>query len=349
MPPCPVQFVLAETNKLAPASVRDGLGKMVISKHPGNVQILKGYVAESVNQLSTQLVMEVLALISYPFMLNGNHKLGLGSTIRAFLLAAQTALPNFQPPFRLPQVFGRFNLFTGGQGHKVLKPQVDSNFVWLLYGVLAFDLAQNRDKVFAAWGFGDGAIFHLALDGAMKDGANLADFGQFDAAADHLESLRIADRLSVVFVFEFGVFGSALEKVNIGPVKIFERLLQDLTIGFLEPRQEMLDCSQHVGCIVVTQALAVFFVVSLALSQGHIVDKAGVAELGSYDCLLLLVGVDSEFIRLLNYHAWFSLIPHQLIYQQSKLYSRQERLTVSVVCGMSCAKLLLYDKLCLYS
>ncbi len=300
-PTFPRAFVAQKVTEHPPTRIRDTFSQMVIFEHPANVQVLNFNVAKLIDDLAAFLVKEILPLVGNLFVLASHLQAGLILTIATFLTPAQLALESLKSAFRLSEVLRVVNLFAGAENCECFKPQINADRARFLDGVLAFDLTLNRDKVFTAWGLGDGTIFHLPFDRPVKDSAYLADFGQLNPTANHLKPLRIADRLSVELVFECGVLGSALEKVHKGAVKIFKGLLQNLTIGFFQPRYKGLDDCQHIGRVVVIQPFTVFGIVSFAGSQGHIVNETSMAELNRQRRLFGLVGVNSKLKRLFDF------------------------------------------------
>lgn len=194
-------------------------------------------------------------------------------------------------------------LFASRQHSKMFQTQIypDRSHLWLR--VIYLNLTPNRDEILTALGFRDGTVFHLAAGGPVEDSPNPSDFRQIDTRAVDLESLRIADRLRVVFALKLGVFCPAFKKVHKGAVKVFKRLLQDLTIGFFEPRSgtKPFEQGQHLGQVVVGDTFTIVGIVRITSSQTPVVDKPGMAELDRQFVLLLLGWVDAVLKRLFDF------------------------------------------------
>jgi hypothetical protein len=69
----------------------------------------------------------------------------------------------------------------------------------------------------------------------MKDGLHPTDFGQVDAVAVKLETLRITDGLLILLALEARIIGSPLKEVLEGAVKVFNLGLQHLAVRLLQP------------------------------------------------------------------------------------------------------------------
>lgn len=301
-PANPPALVVQKPTEYSPTRIGDAFSQAMVFEHSTDIQVFDLDVPEFAYNPVAQFVQKVLALIGYLFVLASDSKSGLLAPLASLLASEQLALKSFQSTFRLSEILRVVNLFAGRQNGKMLQPQVDSDRARLWFGIGNFYLALNRDEIFTRLDFCHGTVFHLAFNRPVKDGPNITDFGQVDATTIDPKTLRITDRLLVIFAFEFGIFSPALKEVFEGPVKVFEGLLQNLTVGFLKPGEEPLDRCQKVGRIIVIQALLMLFVMRFSLGQSHIVDKASVAKLNSQGYLLFLIEIDSEFESLANEH-----------------------------------------------
>lgn len=199
---CPVGFVFTKTNELAPASVLNGLGQVMIFEHPIHVQILKSNEAEPLNQAMAQLVVKILALTSNPLMLDSYLQSGFSPIVRAFLFAAQPALANLQPALRLSEIFRWLDFLTGRERDKILEAQINANSPLSGLRVSNLNFTLDRDEKLTALGFRDGNTLHLTLNRAVERRPDAADFRQFDPTPLYLKPLRVADRLIVILAFE---------------------------------------------------------------------------------------------------------------------------------------------------
>ena len=138
----------------------------------------------------------------------------------------------------------------------------------------------------------------------MQDDLDPAYLRQIDAVAVELETLRIADRLRRVLLLEARVLRPVLEEVHVGPIKIHELLLQDLTIGFLQPSVifAALETLEQSCRGVVVQSLAMLLVMIPPCSQCPVVDKPRMAELHGERVLLRRARIEAVEESLLNVH-----------------------------------------------
>lgn len=304
LPPCPAGLVLTEADKLRPTGIGDGFGQVLVFEHPVDVQVLKGDIAVPLYQIVAELVVKILALVGDPFMLNGYLNPGLAPVERAFLLAAQPALADLQPSLRFTQVLGGLDFLPGGQGDKIFESQVNPYPPFPWFQVSYLHLTLNRDEILPAFGFRDGAIFHLAFQGAMKDGLDPTDLGQVDSLVINLEALRVADGLAVFFAFEPGVFSPTGEEVLIGPVQVLALLLKDLAIGLLQPfsARQVFKLFDLVIDIIARQPLAGCLVVFFAPVKRPVIDEAGMAELDGQISLLCFGRVDPVLVGFAYQH-----------------------------------------------
>lgn len=320
-PACPVGFVLAEVDELRPAGILDSLSQTMVLNHPLDVQVLKGNEAETRYQVVAELVVKVPAPVGDPLVLEGHYEPGLIPIVGTLLLAAQPALTNFQASFGFTQVLRRLDFLACGKGHKILETKINTNLPISSLRLVHLHFAQNRDEVFVGLCFRHGNTFHLAFDGPVKYGLDPTNLWQIDSIVVNLEALGVADSLNVVFAMVLGIaqghpvltwflsrFGPGKcplfdhpEVVLIGPVKVFERLLQNLAIGLFQPGQERLDYLEHIGRVVVAKALAVLEKVRLALGQGSVVNESGAAELNGQRGLLLLIRGNPKPKRLFDF------------------------------------------------
>lgn len=301
----PCTFIVQEDSESTPPAIANRLGKMMIFEHPADIQVFNLDISVLVDDLSTEFVQKIIALVGNFLMLPGYRKPRLLPALASFLTTAKATLQPFKALLGFPEILRMINLYLSvygsGQNGKMLKAQVNTYHAQWWCGVLDFNLTLNRDVVFAAGGFADSTVFHLAVNRAVENSPYPTNFGQIDTAAVNLEPLWVTDGLMVMFTFEFWVFCPALEEVFVGPVKVFEFLLKYLTIGFFQPGHESFDHREHIGRVVIDQTFAMLIVVGLTCSKTPIIDETSVPELDSQGRLLLFIGIDSILKRLFGF------------------------------------------------
>lgn len=311
----PLGFVAEEHDELTPTGVGDRLCQLAILDHALDVQVFQADSPVLVDQLAAQLVVEVSPLIGDPFVVDGQPMSSFRPAVRALLLAAQSALSNLETPLCSPQVLGGFHLVALGCGDEIDQPQVDAEHSGPGAGIVKLDLTLDADVELAALGSRNGAVLHLAFQGAMGDDLDPTDLGQIDSVAFQLEPLGIAKRLDGVPGFEPGkssglaVLAGPLalvrwpgallahaEPVVVGTLQVLEGLLQDLTVSLGEPDVVglLLEHSQQGRGRFIAQALAGFLVDLVAQGEEVIVDESSMAELNPQFSLLRLIGVDAK-------------------------------------------------------
>src|SRR5215203_5872943 len=102
----PSGFVLSKADELAPSRVTDGFGQAVVFDHAGDIQRFKGEDAVAVNQLPTQLVLIVFALVANALLQPGNWQACGVALLGTLLLTTQVALTYCQAALAALQVFG---------------------------------------------------------------------------------------------------------------------------------------------------------------------------------------------------------------------------------------------------
>jgi len=100
------RFVVEHVQQLAPSSIQNALGQIVISGHAGDIQIFDGDEGISIDELMTKLVREIAALVGSVLVGFGNLPAGIVPTPRAFLASCHTPLLLTQLLFSLAHVTG---------------------------------------------------------------------------------------------------------------------------------------------------------------------------------------------------------------------------------------------------
>ena len=116
--------------------------------------------------------------------------------------------------------------------------------------------------------------------------------------------LWVAHSLFSPFAFVSRIFCSTCKEIDVCPVQVDERLLEDLTIGFFKPVEcrEMFEPREHLDGIVPIQALAGRFVVLLPQVAEIVIHEPGMPELNGQPALLFFVEVDPELVCFLDPH-----------------------------------------------
>lgn len=318
----PLTLVGDELGKHPPAAVPNTFGQMMVADHPGDVQGFQADVTEGIHDLPRHFVQEVPALIGDLLVLPGQLEPGLLPVPAAFLAAAQRALQPFELFLSLAEVLGMFDhLAAIGQGFVQggKAPEADINphpRLAVQCGFVPLHLAQNGNEIFTGLGSRHGDLLHFPFHRSVKHGPHLADFGQIDPAARHLEPLRIGDGLLVVlavvareafghpvfarFAVAFGQFILSLhsEEVLVSRIQLIKRALQNLRIPLAQPavRLGLLQLLEHHLHVFFAQAELMLEPSLFLQGQEMVIGEAGVAELDGQVVLLLLIGIDAELV-----------------------------------------------------
>lgn len=300
----PLSFVPDKVNELAPTYIIDRLGKVAVLDHAFNVEVFQTDDAKAINDHAAGLVVKVFALVGNLFVNGRNGVFGSHTAVTALHLAAQPTLAYLQPAFGSVQVFWIVDLLVSTENGEVLQTQIDANRFGLLHWFsFSRDLTLNRDKVFACGCAADGAILHLASNATVANNFHPADLRQVDFFAIELEALGIADRLGEVLALELGIVGSTFKKIDVGSVKVFQRLLQDLAICLFEKVVFGLESiRQIVSAIDIGQARIGLEVVFFPHPPIVVIHKAGATKLNRQRFLLFFGWVYAKFVRFENLH-----------------------------------------------
>ena len=197
----------------------------MVFEHPGNVQVLKDHTPKPRGNPMAQLVMEFLASVGNPLMLDRDDHPGAGATFRAFGFSTQAALADFQSAFGLPQMIGWSDLLPGRENGEVFQPEVNADPIGEWGHIGDSDCALDGHIILAGLGFRHGAVLRCSLQGPMERDGNPADLWQIQRIPNQFEALRVADRLLVVLAFEAWILRTASKEVLVGPIQVLQRLL----------------------------------------------------------------------------------------------------------------------------
>lgn len=318
----PFTLVGDELGKHPPTAVPNAFGQMMVADHPGDVQAFQADVSEGIHHLPRRFVQEVPALVGDLLVLPGQLEPGLLPVPAAFPAAAQRALEPLELFLGLAEVFGMLDHRSAiGQGpvQGGKTPEADINphpRLAVRWGFVPFHLAQNGNEVFTGLGFRHGYLLHLPFHRPVKHRPNLADFGQVDPAARHLEALGVGDGLLVVFAVitgeafahpvlarfavACGQFTLALhpKEVLVSRIQLVKRTLQDLRIALFQPavRLGLLQLPEHHLHLFLAQGALMLKPGLFLQGQEIVIGEAGVTELDRQVGLLLLTAIDAVFV-----------------------------------------------------
>ncbi len=150
-----------------------------------------------------------------------------------FWNAFQSSLADLQSSFGLAEMLWWRDRLAGREDGEVFQPQVDPDPIRERVSFRDGHLTLDRHIVLPGVGFRYRTVFGRSRERTMEDDRYPADLWQVQRIINQLEALRIANCLVIMLPFEVGILGSTGKEVRIGAIQILQRLLQDLTIGFL--------------------------------------------------------------------------------------------------------------------
>ena len=184
------------------------------------------------------LVQKIVAYIGYCTVQTldfGFELLPVGGKLHSF---CQLALQLCQLLFMFSETVQWFDAGTIGERCKTRNSHIYANgALRSVYRFWNFPFRLNRNKPSAS-GQGNCYLFRCSFYPAAVAIADIADFGQKYAAVVFIEpeTLRIAEGVMNPLSLETREIRTLGKEVFVGPVKIFQRLLQNLRMGFSKKR-----------------------------------------------------------------------------------------------------------------
>lgn len=300
----PLALIVKLPDKLGPAGITNRLGKVMVSHHSFDVQILNSNQAVSPYQLPAKFVGKVKALVGNLLVQFGHLQSGLIPAFTAFLSFAQLALVSGKTAFELAQVLGIREPLPVTGNSKVLESQVQPDLPALVSRFVNLLLYLNRGEILTGLGSRYGKVFHNALNRAMQDNLDPTDFGDIQLVTVNFKTLRESASLLTVLLFEGRKIGSLVKEVAIGGIKVTKCLLRSLRIHILEPVVIGLffQFGKLQSSIMIGQPLAGSSVGINALTKKVVVHKAATAKLLRQLVLLLIIRVNPVLVSAFDIH-----------------------------------------------
>lgn len=213
----PFTLIFEHPSKGSPTRRSDGFCQPPIPDHTEHIQVLYADQSVATYQFCAQLLQEVPALIGNLFVLASKQDTSLFPSSGAFYSAGELTVQPFQLLLRLLQVTGIVSLPAFRCRQEGFDAEINPNLTasgWL-FNHLNFTL--DGHKVFSGLGFRHGDILWSAFQWSVKFGFDPTDFGQEGGVFIELETLGIADGLTVSFALEAWELRPLLKEVFVGP------------------------------------------------------------------------------------------------------------------------------------
>ena len=231
--------------------------EFVVLDHTSNVQCLETNRVEPFDQITAHLVQEIIPTIAHTLVGPRESNSGFFAVLTALLGSRESFVQYFQPRKRIAQVTWILDLFTRGQGCKVLDAYVhtDRSFndfrFWCC--VLVFDIHQYRNMELPCLVATDRTGSDLAFKASREFCFDLAEFRDGDAVGLEIDThtLRVVRAVVLVLTVELGESFFLFEELGERPLEMNNGLLQRLRCNFGQP---FLFCFQYGSLLVELEA-----------------------------------------------------------------------------------------------
>ena|SRR3989442_3359731 len=236
---CPASFCRFAgefAEKFRPRCIMNALGQTMVMRHAVDLQIFHTDDTETINDLATSLMGEVVPFEPNMFM-HTCHNFAVLASLRCSLRkSGMLALDLCQCLFLFPEETRILDLLACGEGRKGCESNVDPNLSTTFRKTLGFTLNREASVPFARRGMMDGERLDLAAYRAMIDHLDAPDLGEADAIimGDGKAGLWEGEAVIAVPAFEawiarvLGMFSRATKKGLEGQVNPYCDVLQHL-------------------------------------------------------------------------------------------------------------------------
>src|SRR5574344_942164 len=291
----PISFICEHGNEAAPACISNGLGKVMVSLHTLDVQVLDADGIIFSNKGNGALMQIVSTTIGNLIVKSGNFELLVFKPSASFLLTRKMLL-----------CFGKFTLvsscvsvilesFSIGSDKQVLQSHIHSNgSVGLYKRCCVFFFREYGNEILTAWCLGNSYLadftFYLTVYTALD---TLLELGYEKPATCDRCKLRDGETIFGVLGFEVRKLRTLLKEIGIGYFKTADSELQSLGIDIFKPCGcfLLLQCGKSLGLFVIIIAFTSKLILLFALIEKVIIRKPSATEMPCQQIGLCLVRV----------------------------------------------------------
>jgi hypothetical protein len=272
----------------SPCCITDTFCQFAISEHPFDVEVFYRYLVIFFQQLITQLMKEIPALVCYAQMLASKYTRCFSSIAAAQFLFTELALGELKIALALTQEARVVYRLPVAESSEVLKPYIYADAVTCLWQRLALLIGNGEDDKPAVSLSLDRAGLDLPFYLSAQTKPTRADFAQMQLVAFKPESrLRIGEGVVAVLALEtreasgltllfwqFLVLSYAMKESVKGFAQPAENILRNLGIQAGKVISDEFDIGKLSALVVVVQRFLLGEVRVAALLKGSIVKFA---------------------------------------------------------------------------
>ncbi len=290
------RFARQCAKELRPRGICNALRKTMVMNHPVHMQVFYANHTETVDDLSTFLVGEVIPSEGDTLMHTCHNLTVLASLGCAFRKLSMLALHFGQGLFFLAEKAGVRYLFPIGEGSKGLESDVNTDLSSNRVKSFRFTLATERHIPFARTTPTDGTGFNGSLDRTVIDHLDTADLGERHTiiTRETEATLREGEAIIAVTASEarktriFTGFAASKERFE-GQVKTDGDILQDLGVDTFKGGAFLFQ--ERIGrlLLIARETFSCVRVGMLALLQQVVIQPTTLIK-GFVECVNLLPG-----------------------------------------------------------
>ena len=303
-------FVFKHINELIPASVSNGLSKMVILNHVSDSEVFNMYRLVIADKFSACLMKEVASLIGNLLMLHGKSMNCFDSGIRAFNFSGYRSLKSFESLLCFTKILRWFDNLTVRCGDESLDSEVNTDFVSRILWLWNIQCAENGSVVFPGSTMRDSDRLHNSFNWSMNPDPNPWALRNGEFISIERPMLRDGKGLLISFLLEVWELSAFIEEVVVCNVQVTKCLLQRLGINFFEPFKfkHLFELRQQGRGILIGQTF--LFCVLIcgieinALPEEIVIYEADTAKMSGKYRLLFLIWIYSVFECFMYVHVY---------------------------------------------
>lgn len=296
----PFRLIGEHGNEAAPTCICYGLGKMMVSLHSLNVQVLNANCIISSDKSNRALMQIVGTTVSSLIVKSGNFESLVFKPSAAFLLSGKMLLRLCKFALVFPCISVIFKYFSIRSDKQVLQSHIHTDgLIRLFKRTNVFLFRKHGNEILSTWGFGNSNLAYFALYLTMDTALDaLFELGYEKPVACDRGKLWYGETILRPFGLEVRELSSLLKEIGIGCFKATESELQCLGVYLVKPCGIflLLQASENLGLRIVVVAFASKPILLLTLIEKVIIDIAGTSEMPCQQFGLSLVRVQPELI-----------------------------------------------------